>query len=232
MEIFGKKITIPLRYIILALLIGSIVYSLHEYFSTDDNKWLQLIGGLATGLILAFLHFLFDWKRFKDIENIQKLGVRRILSFRDDENFYREFILKAKSHIYVMGVTALRFMQDFADDSRDRPEKRVLLTCLDKGVVVKILVPKKEYLDESNKKKFEEVRVLFERTQGKNNNFSYRYFNHIPAHSIVIVDNECLLGPVFPNIQSKDTPCIQISLLNDFSPKYLTYFDYEWKNAQ
>jgi hypothetical protein len=233
MEIFKKNIKIGLTHIIFTILIISLILLLFLFFTGNEpqDKYLQLIGGLSAGFIVFLVQFLLDWKGFREIEKYKALGIKRILSYRDDEAFYRNFIKSGNRRIWVMGVTALRFMQDFADESRKRPEKRVLIDSLEKGIEVKILMPKVSYLTTHNQKNFHTSNDFFKLVAKKYSGFEYKYFDHIPAHSIFIVDDKCLLGPVFPNTESKDSPCIQTNTHSDFSKKYIDYFQSEWEKA-
>lgn len=233
-NIFKKRVNLFFSTIIIIILVIVIIVIACFYFIIDqtNTKLLQIIGGLLSGLVVAIVQFLFSIKDYRELEKIKALGVQRILPYRDDENFYRNFISSAKERIYVMGVTANRFMKDFADKESTRPEKQILINVLEKGVKVRILIPKESFLETKDKLNFQQARVLLEKTRESQNNFEYRYFDHIPTHSIVLVDNKCLLGPVFPNMASKDTPCIQFDSLNDYSYKYLTYFEHEWSKAQ
>lgn len=234
MSIYKKVLKFKLSITILLLLIITILILIILYFNSDEKqvKYFQLIGGLTSGFIVVLIQFLFNWTDYTNKEKIKNLGVSRILTFRDDETIYREFIQTSKSRLWIMGVTASRFMQDFADDNRTRADKRVVIELLKNRVSVRILVPYVDFLPERDKSNFEIAKKFFEKVKGQYSNFEYRYFKHIPAHSIFVVDEECLLGPVFPNIASKDSPCIQIKATCDFAIKYLQYFETEWENAK
>jgi hypothetical protein len=61
--------------------------------------------------------------------------------------------------------------------------------------------------------------------------FEVRYYDHLPAHSIVVVDTECLLGPVFPGLSSKTTPAMHSECAGEFAGPYIRYFENEWLSA-
>lgn len=233
MNIFKKVFSIHLsKTILIALLITTAIFSYLYCKGELNDKETVLYGGLVTGLIVAIIQFLLTWNEHLEIENIKALGVTRILPFRDDEAYYRGLIKKANKKIDVLGVTALRFMEDFGDEERSRPEKRVLLDALDKRVKVRILVPNKNNLPQKDHDGFNTSEFYFKKVKIRYPlYFEYGYFDHMPAHSMVIVDDECLLGPVFPHVSSKDTPCIQIKSESVYAKKYLDYFNEEWKNA-
>jgi hypothetical protein len=202
------------------------------YFTDNDNsKFGLLMGGLAASLFVAIIQFLFAWNEHLEIEAIKRLGVKRVLPHRDEEAFYRGLIKAAKNRICVMGVTGVRFMRDFADSESGRSEKRVLIDALKNNVEVQILMPSIKHLKSGERDMAKILKNLFSRVKKISQKFSVRYFDHIPTHSIVIVDDLCLLGPVFPDVASKDTPCILISANSIYANPYTKYFDSEWNNA-
>lgn len=234
MKIFSTIISIRLSKIILVvLLIATITIGYFYYTGGPNTKLTALLGGLVTGLIVAIIQFLFSWNEHQSIEKIKALGIKDILLHREDRSFYENLIKTSKSRIDVMGVTASRFMDHFADEQSGRAETRVLLDALARKVKIRILVPKSEYLTINNdKENAVRAKRCFENVAKKHDNFEYRYFSHIPAHSLVLVDEECIIGPVFPEVRSKDTPCIHIIASSPYAKKYLDYFDIEWKNAK
>lgn len=209
MKLFERIIRVHLSRLLLAVLTISICICVYFYYVGDEkSKVTLLLGGLGASLIVALIQFLLSWNEHLEIEQIKKIGVKRVLPHRDDEEFYRGLIKEGKNRIWVMGVTALRFMQDFGDDQRGRPEKRVLIDALQRNVAIRILVPKFGHLKGPNDTKLRESNSHLIRLKGTHGNFQVKYFDHIPAHSIVVVDDMCLLGPVFPDLASKDSPCI------------------------
>lgn len=59
-----------------------------------------------------------------------------------------------------------------------------------------------------------------------------KYFKHVPAHSVFSVDDKSIVGPVFPEVESKYTPALFLRNSSPFANKYLTYFEYEWDKAE
>lgn len=232
MKLFSQRINIGLAKIVLITLIAAILLLAYFFFTGSlDSKWTTLYGGLVTGLVVAIIQLLFEWYEHKEIEKFKSLGIERIIPHRDDEVYYRNLIISARKRIDVLGVTANRFMLDFADSASNRSEKKVLIDALNRGVKVRILVPERNFLRPKDAIAFEQARGHFVTTKALYSGFEYGYFSHIPAHSIVLVDEECLLGPVFPSLQSKDTPCIQMNAQSAFALPYLSYFEEEWNNA-
>lgn len=232
MKFFNKKLKIGLAKIVLTILVMATLILGYFFFKGSlDSKWTVLYGGLVTGLIVAIIQMLMDWYEHQQIEAFKALSIRRIIPHRDDEAYYRNLIKNSKKKIDVLGVSANRFMADFADDSVGRTEKMVLIEALQRKVNVRILVPEKQYLEEKDQAAYDQAKKYFIKVRGQFRNFEYAYFSHIPAHSIVTVDDECLLGPVFPTLSSKDSPCIQISVQSSFATPYLNYFENEWNQA-
>ncbi len=234
MKIFSIVISIYLSKIILVLLlIATITLGWFYYTGEANSKHTLLFGGLVAGLIVAIIQFLFSWNEHHSIERINALGIKDILLHREDRSFYKNLISASKVRISIMGVTASRFMDHFADKQSDRPETRVLLDALSRRVKVRILVPERKFLEnEDDKRNFIKAKKQFAKVASEHKNFKYRYFSHLPTHSLVVVDEKSIIGPVFPKVRSKDTPCIFITTSSPYAEKYLDYFETEWKNAK
>ncbi|MEX2568137.1 MAG: hypothetical protein WD431_19470 [Cyclobacteriaceae bacterium] len=134
----------------------------------------------------------------------------------------------------MMGVTGSRFMEHFANDDKNAPpNSKVLLEAMSKGVQVRILIPKPEFLSsESEKRIGENARARYIKIkESYPKNFHVRYFNHVPAHSVFLVDDECIVGPIFPELSSKYTPALYLRSKSPFAEKYIDYFEHEWKKS-
>lgn len=229
-----STVTIGIPFIIILLLTIAVLWLSYLYFYKElDPKLSGLIVNLAAGLILMIIQFFFSWYEYKSIAEIKKLSIKSILLHRDDRTFYQKLITNSKKRIDVLGVTAERFIEHFADSSENsREDARVLLSALTRGVKVRILVPSKKYLvDDDDKMKAVRAEKLFKQTAKTFQGFEYRYFNHPPAHSIVVIDDESLIGPVFPEVSSKHTPAIYLENSSPLAEKYLSYFEREWTEA-
>jgi hypothetical protein len=228
-----SHITIRLPLIVvLLLLIASGISGYYYYYGEPNTKSTALYGGLFSGLILVIVQFSFSWSEYRALSKFHELGIRDILLDRDDRNFYHGLIKSANKRIYVMGVTAARFMEHFADLESDRSETRVLLEAMSRGTDVRILLPESNYLlTEKDKTKAQTTTEFFAKVAEHYDNFHYRFFDHEPAHSIFVVDEECIIGPVLPGVASKDTPAIYMRTEGKYAEKYLNYFDHEWTKA-
>jgi hypothetical protein len=134
----------------------------------------------------------------------------------------------------MMGVTGSRFFKDFADLSPNATSNaKVLIEALDRGVKVKILLPTKVYVELTKIQDFEFVKQQVAIIADKfPTNFEVRYFEHVPAHSIFKVDDACIVGPVFPELESKYTPALYLKNSSPVADKYLKYFENEWERAK
>jgi len=205
--------------------------SAYYYYRGELNdKITAFLGSFLAGIILVIVQFLFSWREDSQTSKFKDLKIKRILVHRDDRPFYQSLIQNSRNRVQVLGVTAERFMEHFADSSQDsRPESRVLLEALARGVKVSILVPHKDYLKEdADRMRFDRSAQIFETTKERFNDFEYSYFFHEPAHSIVVVDDECIIGPVLTGLSSRNTPAIYLSSDSPYAKKYLEYFEREW----
>lgn len=233
-SITEKKIfsTINVRlpiFVLAGLILATGICGYYYYKGASATKSTALFGGFVTGLILVTIQFLFNWAEYKSISKMQAWGIKDMLLHRDDREFYQRLIKQASRRIDVMGVTASRFIAHFADQQGNRPETKVLLEALSRGVQVRILVPAEGYLhSEAERVMAITTTSEFEHLARAYENFHYNYFNHEPMHSIVVVDDIAILGPVFPGMPSRHTPAIFITTESEYTRKYLDYFEREW----
>ncbi len=237
MEIFKKKITVSAIKLIL-LIISAIILILSYFIWNTDSithaKISSILSGLLTGFIIGFFQLLLSWFEHKKIKKFEDMQILDVMTHRDDRNFYEKLIKESKKEISVMGVTASRFIEHFADLKSDREECKVLLNAMTRKVTVKLLLPNPDYLigDEKQIAENKIKTALLDLKKQYDNNFEFKYFKHTPAHSIFIVDDKCILGPVFPKVSSRDTPAIYLESNSPFAQKYLDYFHSEWEDAE
>jgi hypothetical protein len=204
--------------------------------SLMDNEgpiWAFAIG-MVPGLAVALAQFLLSWAEFRQVDKFNKMRIKGVLNSRDGEEFYRELIQSAETYIDVLGVTASRFASDFADDSNGaRPEKKVLIAALERGVHVRILIPARKHLsdEEDSKEKFPVAERIFGGLHRRFPNLEIRYFDHLPMASIVRVDDDILVGPVFQNLKSRNTPAVHTATGSALAQSYLNHFEDDWASA-
>lgn len=241
MSFLNSKVQVSIGKIILGLIIvlTAICIVLVWWMTPSQNpadpvsKWFAVFTGILSGLLVMIGQHLIALKNDKDLDLFTKTRIKKVLLTRDDETFYRELIKKSSIRIDVLGVTASRFLNDFATAGHPNADKRVLLDALQKKVRVRILVAQKAHLStDEDKRNFETVAArLPQLTREFPDVFEVRYYNHLPAHSIVVVDIECLLGPIFPGLPSKTTPAMHSECAGEFAGPYIRYFEQEWTSA-
>ena len=231
-EIFSKKIKIgySLIVVILLLIVIGICWKCYSVNPTTPSG--VVLGSLIAGLIVALIQFLLSWWDYEMTKKVEDLRLIEILYDRDNRDYYANLINKSRREIRVMGVTAKRFFEHFADMTVGaRPDAQVLIAALNRGVKVKLLLPSREYISKNKRASYEQVEETLKGIKSKfpDAEIEIRYFEHIPAHSIFMVDSECIVGPVFENVESKNTPALHLKNESPFAEKYVAYFEQEWK---
>jgi hypothetical protein len=217
-------------FFVLTISILSLFTCFYFNFLTGD-KWASIISGLLTGLIVMLFQAFLDRYEFKTIDKYRNLGVVDILPNRKNQQYYGNLISKSNREIKVQGVTALSFLEDFANKNQNTKEDQLIEAIKKRKVKIKILVAHESYLDERHRRKAIESESRLKELS-KQDNFEFRYYKHKPAHSILIIDNECLAGPVFPEVKSQDTPTIHLNRYSQLAKYYEDYFDNEWNDAE
>lgn len=229
-----KNISKNLSLIVLVCLgLATTIVAFLYFKSNASTKLGNLLGGLSTGFLIALIQHLIQLDEKRRWDKLKALAVKNVLFNRGDKDYYRDLIKSAKNEISIMGVTASRLLKDFASLNSTSESDKVLIDALMRNVKLRLLLPNKEYLDENNKNNFEETKAQMGKIkQLYSAYFSYKYFDHVPAHSIFIVDNETIIGPVIPGKSSKDTPAIHIYNSSKFAMTYIDYYNDEWKGAK
>lgn len=235
MSLFGKSYKISASVIVAVLLLLITAISLLLYWLNDNpnSKWTGLFGGLAAGMIVAIIQFLMAWQDFKQTEKLKKLQLIEVLYNRASRNQYEQFIRNANRRIDVVGVTAVRFFNDFADTSSGAPENaRVLLQALERGVGVRVLLPADDYIPATKKADADKVKTKYSELVKRYANLEIRCFDHTAAHSIFRIDDTCIIGPVFPELESRNTPALHVMKSSPIALNYMDYFYSEWEKAK
>lgn len=205
------------------------------YISCDDGKKIEaLLGSLCAGLLVAIIQFFISYEDFTRNEIFRKLHIIKLFDNRNKKKEYNEYITTASREIKIMGSTAVRFFRDFCVTDVSAPdEEKIIITKLSQGVRIMILLPSKQYLSSEKqndydfvKKKIAEIKQKFPETK-----LYVRYFEHTANHSIFMVDDSCIVGPIFPNLESKYTFSQQVRNVSELAKSYLQYFDEEWETA-
>ena len=236
MKIYDKRVRVSLSLVATFLLVILIVVSLYIFWRAGDDggKLAGLTGSLASGLIIAIIQFWLGWLDFAQTKELKKMELLEILYNRDSRDKYESYIKKSKRKIDIMGVTSVRFFNHFADTDTSAPEgAKVLLHAMERNVNVRVLLPSDEFLpNETKRQDAYRVRIqYFELKKKYPHNIEIRYFNHIAAHSIFRIDDTCIIGPVFPKLESKYTPALHVMNSSPIALNYMDYFESEWNLA-
>jgi len=202
------------------------------FFQEEGPLWLFMVG-LVPGLFVALLQFLLSWVEFSQISKFRSMRIKEVLDSRDLSDYYLKIISNAQTKIDVEGVTASRLIRDFAEINSDRPDKKIIITALKNGVKFRLLLPAKQFIADSDHANFE-----FTAQNVDNLHMSFpagievRYFSHIPTNSLVRVDDDIIVGPVFQNKESRHTPAIHTVVGGRYGQSYIDNFDAEWRDAE
>lgn len=230
-EIFSKKIKLNVWIIIVLVILVIICVCWKWYTMNTTSPVGAVLGSIIAGLIVALIQLGLSWWDYQMMQKIEKLRLIEILYDRDNRTYYANIIDKSRREIRVMGTTARRFFEHFADMTTGaRPEAQVLISALNRGVKVKLLLPSKDYIALNKIADYNQVSKTLNTIKQKypHAEIDIRYFDHIPAHSIFMVDSECIVGPIFEYVESKNTPALHLKNESPFAEKYLAYFEQEW----
>ncbi|WP_238912406.1 hypothetical protein [Achromobacter xylosoxidans] len=239
MSIYQKRFVIPVRWaitvvalLLLVVLVAMSVLMTDKRFLDNDGPLWVFASGVASGLVVTLAQFFLSWADARAIDRFRAMGVENVLSNRDEEAYYGKLIQSARSQVDVLGSTAARLMQDFADVGSPRPEKRALIEALKKGVEVRILVAYPSHLyDRERNFKYPVALKLFKDIAAQYSNFQVRYFDAAPLASFVRTDHELVVGPLLPGVESKHTPALHVFNFSPYASSYLNYFEKTWETA-
>lgn len=225
----------PLVYLVSLVVLAFLIFIILVFLDpvTSDARLLGALSGLLAGLLIAALQFLTQYLEQALLAEYRGHGLVRFLVNRRDTEYYRKLIKKTQvgDQIIVVGVTCNRLLDDFANSDIEKAQD--LLEALSRGVQVRLLLPRLAHLNEETKadfqnktlRKAEKIKELFP------NKFSMRYYDFEPSHSIFLAGAYCLVGPIFKNIPSRDTPAITFDKKGQYIKPYLSYIEETWNDA-
>jgi len=217
------------KTILIFLIVLLIIVSVGYFCIDDENKWNPILGGLATGLLLVIVQYLFSWYEHVEREKLARLGLENALDNKRKREYYGDLIQSANTSIDLMGKTGYHFLEDFANSSGSHKETNALFEALRKpNMRVRFLFPSSRFLTGGDQNRATESEAQLKTLKSKYTNFTYRYFDHVECHSIFIADDDVIIGPFFPGLPSMDTPALHVRADAYYARKYLEYFDAEW----
>ncbi|MBC7661597.1 MAG: hypothetical protein H7249_18015 [Chitinophagaceae bacterium] len=226
----GRKVLIGSLLLLLTACVYSVAVPVGTLWTGKDSHLFNLSLGLMSGLVVLIFQFLVDNQRDFQLEELQTTHIVRVLDSRDKEDYYRDIIRQASKEIVIFGVTASRFLADFADEQHPSDDKKVLISALNKRVKVRFLVAARAKLSESNHANFDKARIHLNELRAKFPLlFEVRYYEHEPTLSMVVADKNFLVGPVFTNKESKHTVTIHAMDGGAFAKDYWENFEKEWQ---
>lgn len=241
MTIFSSRLLIPLHWAVLVVIVLiTTIFFLIFLFFVPGKEWFApdgylviMLTGLIPGLVVALGQYLLQWFEFREMSRLRRLKIKDVLVSRDDERYYGSLIANAEKEICVLGVTATRLLSDFADRGSPKPERQSLISALQRGVKLRILIAHQNWLpqEDASEKFPNALRRLAALHKEFPDHFEYRIYDHQPSHTVFRADNECLVGPKFPQLESKNTPTVHTSSDGNFAKPYLDYFESVWGNA-
>lgn len=239
MSLYNKKLSISMPWaivivtLLLLLIFGAISIRMTNkgILSNEGPLWV-FASGLVSGLVVTLAQFILSWADAKAIDRFRRMGINNALMTRDDEVYFGKLIQKARSQVDVLGVTSTRLMDDFADSESPKEEKQSLIGVLKKNIPVRILVAAPEQLDESERYKYQITRKRFEAITKNHPNFQVRYFDAKPIAAFVRADQELVVGPLLPGVESKHTPALHVYNHSPYGTSYLKYFEETWETAK
>ncbi len=224
----------PLLYfvvlVIITLSIGAMLYYTN---ANADARYIGVLSGLVTGLGIAAIQFFTQYIEQNTLAEYKKHGLDEFLPNRKDAEYYRRLIKQTEvgDKIVVVGVTCNRLLDDFANAANDQSQD--LLEAMARNVDVTLLLPKIKYLAEPNLSDFNNKTLP--RAQALEakypSNFKIRYYDFEPSHSIFLAGSYCIVGPIFENIPSRDTPAIKFHKDGRYIKPYLQYINDTIKNS-
>jgi len=190
-----------------------------------------ILSGLLTGCVLLFVQLLFDLQKSKELSKLKEMRIQSIIPYREGKGFYSQLIKNTTESISIAGTTISRFLNDFAHPQR--ADSQSLLHALDLGVDIRFLIPTDDFLSHKDILRAQETikRINEINAENRAGKIQIKKFKHAPAHSLFVADEECLIGPVFPDVSSNDSPAIHTVKKSKFASPYLNYFEKEWNNA-
>jgi len=203
----------------------------HFYLnSTEYPRLSSFVGGLAAAFFVAFVQFGLQIIDQIKLSKFRKHGVLDFLEDRSDREFYRKLIKSAKSGstLQVLGVTSNRMLSDFANYDEARCQD--LIRAMENDVSVQILIPKCAHLSPSQLSDFKTktLKIAAVLKAKHPQSFCIRYFDSRPSHSMFACGGKCVIGPIFEDKSSKDTPAIVFDRNGSFVEPYNKNFRKLW----
>ncbi|PFG11399.1 hypothetical protein [Marinobacter sp. LV10MA510-1] len=240
MEILNHQVRIPTYKVLFSVFFLLFIAFVVSYIIFDPNsessvdiKVATLLGGGCVGFGVATLQLFITIVEQKKISFYESLKIHDVFSDRDDKNIYRDLIEGSFQVIDVMGNTCSRLVEDFAQF--EVGSSNALIRALERSVRVRLLISNPDSLINDGDKAAIETKTLIAAKKLKTtfpHLFELRLLAGKASHNIMLCDNICLIGPIFDQIKSKDTPALKTDKDSIISKVYLENFEAEWKQSE
>jgi hypothetical protein len=229
-----RKLSVPLWLILVISLLAIASILSYWYYNIEDIhvKLLGLVFGIVSGLIVYILTFITLLKPVQDLDRFNKMGIRGLLANRHDQPYYRRLVMNARNEVGVMGASCTRFVNDFLDVES---EDKVLVEALTRHqqLKVRLLIPQEKFMVDDVKARIQSmlprIAALSKQFGGR---VELRRFADYPRHSLVVVDDDLIAGPIFDDDKSRYAPAVHVAAWTVFAQKYSRYFDAIWDKSE
>ena len=231
MNSFDKPITMPFWVVVLVVILLTVGGVVAGLFTIQNATAVAVLGGLLGGLVVYAISFLTDIGRWRQLDRFNRMGIKDILSTRHQVTYYGPIVSRARTEVLVMGTSCHRFINDFMDD---RSDDKVLLDQLRKHIdlTVRILIPTAGRMDDESRAKFDLVKEKLRRVMNEfPGRVELRRFDDVARLSMVMVDEELITGPVFPGIESRQSPAVHVDRRTEYGTKFKDFFDDLWDKS-
>src|SRR6266571_4985462 len=90
--------------------------------ASRSSKVFAISAGLLSGLVVMLGQYVIEWKKDSDLELFRRTRIKDVLLTRSDEAYYAALVRSSTVRIDILGVTASRFLEDFASENNPRPD--------------------------------------------------------------------------------------------------------------
>lgn len=229
---FLTQTRVPLWAVIVVLIVIMALILAVTLFQMTDVKWIGVVAGLISGLVIYLIGFIVDFQAFRALDRYRRMGIRDVLDNRHDKSYYKRVLSKSRNQVRVMGTSCNRFVTDFLDmDSDDKILIDRLRRC--PKLKIQILIPAEEFIDPESSTRFSLIEPKLKKAQNQfGNRLTIRRFASVARQSIVIVDDEIIVGPVLPGMESRQSPAVHVNRTTKYGAKCAEYFDRVWEKGE
>lgn len=229
---FERTVTMRLPFIAFFMYVVSAILLLIVFFIFDSNDRIgTLAGGASVAAIFGLIHLIFEYYNYNNLETLNKAGLKKILTRRDDKGYYSSLIDNVNKEMKLLFETSNKFCEDFCSSSVG-DDLLINKLISNKNLMVKLLIAKDNFIDEHAKQRRNMSRdCLFRMMDRFPEQFQVREYDHAPTHSIFLTEKDVVVGPYFPGLRGRNTHSLHFRSGANYVGMYEEYFNREWDNA-